>query len=477
MKEELIRVEYGRFQSEDNTYHFEISCSRGECIGVYVDDHLTSGTAYLNIFKGTCHLTSGKAFSCGRRVGGQILERWILQNSMIVDKHRFTSGALTVRDFLVALGKSVDRSQLRSVIQRMEGPEAASMMRQMELDLPMERSLAELSLLDYYRLCIFRVWLWKTELLVMDRLTEVLRQKDMEKLMQCVQQLLEYGAAVILLDLDETFMFRSSDRIDVVKNRQTCYHLYPEEYGEKLYKILGWEDHGSVGKQTGPCSGDVVLRVSGLTFPGTAPLDLQISGGEIAFLRDENYSTAMQLQSCFLGGQRWLAGSFCLDGTAYTPGELTGLIGTEIGIQIERPDRSNGVLFDNLTGIDNLSISLLSKAGKRIAAGRVKESIQDEASRWFPREALQRPLRTWSLPERLRFSYCKWYLLNPKLLICFFPFAGQETAHHEMIIEMLVSCAERGMAVWVISSGIDAICEKTENQEVLRRLRYLNCIL
>ena len=125
----------------------------------------------------------------------------------------------------------------------------------------------------------------------MDRLTEVLRQKDMEKLMQCVQQLLEYGAAVILLDLDETFMFRSSDRIDVVKNRQTCYHLYPEEYGEKLHKILGWEGHGSLEKQTGPCSGgDVVLRVSGLTFSGAAPLDLQISGGEIAFLRDENYS-------------------------------------------------------------------------------------------------------------------------------------------------------------------------------------------
>ena len=309
----------------------------------------------------------------------------------------------------------------------------------------------------------------------MDRLTEVLRQKDMEKLMQCVQQLLEYGAAVILLDLDETFIFRSSDRIDVVKNRQTCYHLYPEEYGEKLYKILGWEGHGSVEKQTGPCSGgDVVLRVSGLTFSGAAPLDLQISGGEIAFLRDENYSTAMQLQSCFLGGQRWLAGSFCLDGTAYTHGELAGLIGTEIGIQIERPDRSNGVLFDDLTGIDNLSISLLSKAGKRIATGRVKESILDEASRWFPREALQQPLRTWPLPERLRFSYCKWYLLNPKLLICFFPIAGQEPAHHETIIEMLVSCAERGMAVWVISSGIDAICEKTENQEFLRRLRYLN---
>lgn len=30
------------------------------------------------------------------------------------------------------------------------------------------------------------------------------------------------------------------------------------------------------------------------------------------------------------------------------------------------------------------------------------------------------------------------------------------------------------MAVWVISSGIDAICEKTENQEFLKRLRTIN---
>ena len=30
------------------------------------------------------------------------------------------------------------------------------------------------------------------------------------------------------------------------------------------------------------------------------------------------------------------------------------------------------------------------------------------------------------------------------------------------------------MAVWVISSNIDAICEKTENQEFLQRLRTIN---
>lgn len=102
------------------------------------------------------------------------------------------------------------------------------------------------------------------------------------------------------------------------------------------------------------------------------------------------------------------------------------------------------------------------------------ENILQEASRWFSRDALLRPLREWPLPERLRFSYFKWYFLSPRLLICFFPFAGQESAHHEMIIDMLVTCAQKGMAVWVVSSGIDAICEKTENKEFLKRLHYLN---
>ena len=45
MKEELIRVENGRFRSDGDDYQFDIAISRGECVGVYVDDHLTSGTA------------------------------------------------------------------------------------------------------------------------------------------------------------------------------------------------------------------------------------------------------------------------------------------------------------------------------------------------------------------------------------------------------------------------------------------------
>ena len=109
MREELIRVENGCLRRGGEFYRFEISISRGECIGVYVDDHFTSGTAYLDLFKGGTHLERGRAFSCGRRVGPLELERWILQNARIVNWHRFHSQELTVRDFLLALDRPAGR--------------------------------------------------------------------------------------------------------------------------------------------------------------------------------------------------------------------------------------------------------------------------------------------------------------------------------------------------------------------------------
>ncbi len=474
MKEELIRVENGRFRRDEGEYRFEISIARGECIGIYVDDHFTSGTAYLVVFKGVSHMEGGRAFARGRRVGTLELERWIERATRIVDRHRFDSRELTVRDFILALDRDVDH-HLRWAAARLRSPETAEMLERMELRLPPERRLTELSMLDYYRLCVFRVWFWQGELLILDRITEILRRRDVEKLMECVQLLLRQGGAVFLFDLDESFMYRYCDRIDVVRDRKTCYRLYPEEYGERLYQILGWSPRGAGTECTGrPGGGQEVLRAEGLTFPGMAPLDLQIHSGEIALLRDENYTASLRLRECFLGGQSWLDGVLRLDGRVCGYKEVKSLIGTEIGIQLERPDRPSGMLFDNLTALDNLTACLLPKAGRRIVRRRVVDNVLQEAERWFTREELLRPLREWSLPARLRFSYYKWYLINPKLLICFFPFAGQETAHHAMITDLLVACAERGMAVWVISSGIDAVCQKTKNEEFLRRLRYLN---
>ena len=141
MREELIRVENGCFRREDEFYRFEISISRGECIGVYVDDHFTSGTAYLDLFKGGTHLERGRAFSCGRRVGPLELERWILQNARIVNWHRFHSQELTVRDFLLALDRPAGWPQRWGAVRRLHSPESQEIRQRMELRVPLRAGL------------------------------------------------------------------------------------------------------------------------------------------------------------------------------------------------------------------------------------------------------------------------------------------------------------------------------------------------
>lgn len=477
MKEELIRIENGRFQHESGSYRFEVSIARGECIGVYVDEHLSSGTAYLGIFYGTSVMKSGKAFCCGNRVRSSEIGRWICQNCMVMGKHRFASKELAAKDYVIALGKTMSMAQIREADQRINSPESQRIRERMGIRFDWDEKLAELSMLDYYKLALYKAWFVKSKLIVLDRITEILRQKDLEALMDCVQLLLGQGSAVFLLDLDEAFMYRYAGRVDVIKNRKLYYHLYPEEYDERLYEILGWERRSGVPEQENTSdrqTGTVVLKVSDLLFPSIAPLSFEIRGGEIVFLRDENYNTASRILDCFLGDAGWISGSFCLCGEVCDRTAVLRKIGTEIGVQIKLPDRKDGVLFDNLTALDNLSLGLIPKAGKRVIRRPLIDNILDAASEWFDREDLLRPICTWSMPQRLQLSYLKWYLMNPKLLICLFPFAGQEPLHHEMIIQMLVNCAKRGMAIWIVSSGIDAICEKTENTEFLKRLRYLH---
>ena len=109
MKEELIRIEHGVFRSDTGEYRFDISVSCGECIGVYVDEYLTSGTAYLDLFKGRLALTDGRAFCCGSKTGAAVIEHWIRQNTMLVDKSRFAGRELTMRDFVLALGRTTSQ--------------------------------------------------------------------------------------------------------------------------------------------------------------------------------------------------------------------------------------------------------------------------------------------------------------------------------------------------------------------------------
>ena len=463
------------FRYKGQRYQLDLEISKGECIGIYVDDHMTAGSACHGIFNGSTVMQRGKSFLHGKRAGIQKVEEWLQQSCVIIDKHRFTEKALTVQDYVIALDANQHIYTITDRQKKMYEKSTADMMQRMGLRLDWKQSLAVLPILDYYKLSLFKAWFAGSEIIVVDRLTEILREPDVVEFMKCVQVLQEQGIAVVLLDMDEDYMFAYADHIDVVREQQLCYHLYPEEYGDKLFQVLGWEQErsGLQSGQGGKEDSHTMLSVRGFTLSGLSPMNFEIRAGEIAFLQDDNYRTGSSVRACFLDHIGWQAGSLQLNRKYLDRYDLRRYLGKKIAVQTAMPDRQGGVLFDNLTALENLTLGLLPKAGKRLMRKRMIQNILQEASAVFSEKELMKPLSEWPMAERLRLSYYKWYLLRPDLLICLFPFAGQESIHREMIIDMLVQCARRGMAVWMVSSNIDVICEGTENLEFLERLRFL----
>lgn len=215
MKEELIRVENGRFRRDEGEYRFEISISRGECIGIYVDDHFTSGTAYLDVFKGVSRMEGGRAFALGQRVGASELERWIAHSTRIVDRHRFDSRELTVRDFILALDRAVDPAAPlggRAAGKSGDGGDAGAYGAAAAARAPSDGA-EHAGLLPPVRV---------PRMVLAGGAADFGPDHGDIAPAGCSQAdgvraaLLRQGTAVFLFDLDDAFMFRYCDRIDVI---------------------------------------------------------------------------------------------------------------------------------------------------------------------------------------------------------------------------------------------------------------------
>ncbi len=475
MKEELIRIENGVFLHDSDLYRFDIEVSKGECIGLFVDDHEYDGTAYEGIFSGGTKILSGKTFALGKRVTQEEMTGWIRNNTVRLNRWRFTAKESNVQDFLLYLGPELDRRQQVLLAGKLRSAEAEQLKQQMGLHFTGKEKLTKLPVTEYYKLAVFRAWLRDFSVLILDRLSEILPSQELDGFMECVQLLQSRGTGCIMLEMNEDFMYQYSSRIDVIQNRRLCYRLEPEEYGEVLYQVLGWNPYREItqNRREQEQQEKEVLRAEGLLFEDSRPLDFVIRRGEIALCRDEHLELLPLLKEAVFEGRDWISGSLTADGKSLTPRELRKKIGREICIQTELPDRRGGVLFENLTGLENLYSLLIPKSGRKLIRKNTVNSILHTAEEEFSRELLMTPVKEWSHPDRLGLIYYRWYLMNPRLLVCMMPFSGQESTLHEKIIAMLVRCAGRGMAVLLISSGVDGIYEKTENQEFRKRLKIL----
>ncbi len=482
MKEELIRIENGKIRKGDHLLDIDVEISRGESIGI-ISDNLMNSDTFLDFFRGNLRLEQGKAYFLGERTSMEEIGKKITESTMILERKNKFSPELAAWDFLVALRGGTGRNGKKEQLKRFHSPEAEEVRKNLEIDFQWKDSLAYLTPLSLCRLYLFKAWFCHYEIMVLGHITEVLRENDIHKLMEYVEYFLQRGMAFLLVDQESSFLFSHTCRIDVLKNGITCYRLFPEQFDqETLIHIMRGKDHGKESnmdkiidkKEKNASISSPVLEFDKVVSDMTDELNFQIRKGEIGVLLDYNYQTALEIRRIFLNEKRWKRGQIRVNGSTCSPAVLSSMLGKEIGIQLENPAKKGKTLYYNLSGLENLSSMLIPKMGSRIVRKKIEQNIMKEAGEWFDEKLLRQKISEWTPEDRLRLSYYKWYLVNPYVLICFFPFSGTDFLKYRIIMDMLTMCAEKGMAILMISTDIEGICEKINDANFINRIRYIN---
>ena len=473
MKEELLRIENGLLPVKNKKIILDLEISRGECVGIFPDS-ISDSDMILNFFRGTMDLKIGKAFICEKPMDSSSIHWEISNRVAVLERKTNYSPELTVEDYLFFLKGNLSFRERAEMKKRFQSQEALEMQELLCRDISWKERIRDLSPIDYGRVFLFQCWLYNVDIMVFSFLTEYLRSDDIEHFMGYSELLLQRGKAVYIQDQSHEFLFRYAGRIDILKKGLICYRLSVDEYEkEKMYTASS-----GMWKSTAPVtigSGRIILEMDQVSFheQDEASFSLQVRSGEITVIRDNDYKTASRLVSTLTGGQRWKKGEIRIDGKNVTPGILKNYLGKKIGIQTSVTSRKESTLFKNLTGLENLSLVLASKAGKRLVRKKLEQNILQESSRWFSEEQMLKKTGEWSQKDYLILSYLKWYMLNPGILICFFPFNGLEYYLYDQVVEMMLMCLGKGMGILLLTGEAGGISSRCNNKEFLNRLRIV----
>lgn len=471
MKEELLRIENGLLPVKNKKIILDLEISRGECVGIFPDSISDSDTI-LNFFRGTMDLKTGKAFICEKQADSTSIHREISNRVAVLERKTNYSPELSVWDYLFSLKGNLGFQERAEMKKRFKSLEAQEMKELLCREISWKDRIRDLSPIDYGRVFLFQSWLYDVDILVFSFLTEYLRSDDIERFMEYSELLLQRGKAVYIQDQSHEFLFRYAGRIDILKKGLVCYRLSADEYEkEKLYTASS-----GVWKGTAPVTpgrGKLILEMDQVRFRDQEeePFSLNVRSGEIVVIRDNDYKTASRLVKTLTGGWRWKEGEIRVNGEKATPGILRSYLGKKIGVQTSVTSRKESTLFKNLTGLENLSVVLAPKAGKRLVRKKLEQNILQECSHWFSEEQMLKKTGEWSQKDYLILSYLKWYMLNPGILICFFPFNGLEYYMYDPVMEMMLMCLGKGMGILLITGEAGEISGRCNNKEFLNRLR------
>lgn len=360
-------------------------------------------------------------------------------------------------------------------------PKAEAILRELDLNLDLDRKVSSLSVADKQLTAICRALVNDARAIIMDEPTTALTHTEVGRLFAIVERLRARGVALMFVSHKLEEVLAISQRLTIMRSGRQVVSGLTSEFDQRSIALhmTGREvDDSRVVSELDP-NAPLALEVSALSLSGAyRDVSFELRRGEILGVTGLLGSGRTEIAESLFGVTPADGGEIRIAGEAVSIRSIQDAVAAGIGYVPE--DRLTQGLFLEKPIADNIIAASLgsyrSRWGTLSRAGIAATIKQYFLGLKIKAPNADAPVRTLSGGNAQRVVLAKWLATSPTVLMLNGPTVGVDIGSKEEILELLRVEAAKGMAVIVISDDAPELVAACHRVLVIKQGRLTHTL-
>ncbi len=346
------------------------------------------------------------------------------------------------------------------------------------VSLPLDELVADISIADQQLVAICRALTRDVKLLIMDEPTASLTRKEVNSLLEIVDEMRARGIATLFVShkLDE--VLQVADRVTVLRDARVVGTFSGKDLDDAKLTML------MTGKKVEyqpyvplTRADEAILEVRRLSKEGNyRDINFKLHPGEILGITGLLGSGRTELALSLFGVTQPDSGEICFAGKPVHMRSIQDAV--RLGIAYVPENRLIQGLIMNQSVGNNVTITILDQLLNRfhlLDAHKVTGSINEWVKHLSIKvPSVESPVQTLSGGNQQRVVLAKWIATDPKVLILDGPTIGIDVAAKYAIHEIVRNLAQRGIAIILISEEVPEVFQNCNRVIVMHKGRFVS---
>lgn len=459
MKRELLFVENGSIFNNGaeiiKSLYFDLFY--GDSLG-FVFDNALEKNILVDFLKGKKPLQTGKLAFENNKISAESYEKCFDKNISVIERTGKLIRSLSVEENIFLFSSYVPRYFVSK--HAFEKP-ISEIESKLGVNLRKYNSPVALSEKDRVVLEMVKAFAEGKKIIAFSNITSFLKEPELDEVYTMMKQMRQFGMSFLIIEAFDEIIFRWSDNFVIVKHGKTMGIINSKNVrSDKVFEMLLRDETEKKNPVTTVNNVEYEEEISEIEFNNVSTevlhrFSFTVGRGEVVKIYYMDDTSGNHILELLKGERKAASGRILIEGEGYNVSNMNQAVKRGIGF-IEEFAYENKLL-SNLSAFENISLLLGDKVPMFWLRRRYRKNIRNFLETTFETADLDKKPEEIQPAELQRMAYYKWYLYNPKVVVCIRPFAQEDVHIRETTVQMIEMLRNRGIAVIILLSAFSEI--------------------